>query len=349
MTSSESLRPSTARWRAQECAVVDRLRVAVIGVGAMGANHALVLGALPDAELVAVADSDSARLDELSPGRPLRAYEDYRRMLDEERPDAVTIAVPTRLHEEVALACIERGVPLLVEKPLAASVEEGERLRAAAESAGVPLMVGHVERFNPAVRELAQRLRDGAIGRVYQVRTRRVGPFYPRERDVGVAYDLATHDIDVLRMLLGCEVEQVHAEAVRGVRTEYEDAIVGLLRFEDGTIAVLEANWLSPVKLRELSVFGEQGMCAVDYLTQTLQQYVTLSDEQAKPDEVSFPDPGQAPLRAELSAFLRVVRGLEQLPVTAEDGIAAMRVADALVASAARGGAVELATARRAR
>jgi predicted dehydrogenase len=329
--------------------VADPLRVAVIGVGAMGANHALVLASLPDAQLVAVADSDRARLDELSSGRPLRAYEDYRRLLVEERPGAVTIAVPTRLHEEVALACIERGVPVLVEKPLAASVGEGERVRAAAELARVPLMVGHVERFNPAVQELAQRLRAGAIGRAYQARTRRVGPFFPRERDVGVAYDLATHDIDVLRMLLGCEVEQVHAEAVRGVRTEHEDAIVGLLRFENGTIAVIEANWLSPVKLRELSVFGEQGMCAVDYLTQTVEQYVTLPDAQATAEEVSFPDPGQAPLRAEMAAFLRVARGDEPSPVTAADGIAAMRVADALLESAARGSAVQLAPARRSR
>jgi UDP-N-acetylglucosamine 3-dehydrogenase len=326
--------------------VADPLRIAVIGLGAMGTNHARVLAALPDAELVAVADSDRARLDALSSGRPLRAYEDYARLLDEEQPQAVTIAVPTRLHAEVAIACIERRVAVLIEKPLAASIDGGERIRAAAESSGVPLMVGHVERFNPAVEELAGRLREGTLGRVYQGRTRRVGPFYPRERDVGVVYDLATHDIDVLRMLLGCEVEQVQAEVVRGVRTEFDDAIAGLLRFEDGTIAVIEANWLSPVKLRELSVFGERGMCAVDYLTQTVHQYMMLLDKEVAPDEVSFPDAGEAPLRAELSSFLLVARGLRPSPVTAEDGIAAMRVAEALLESAQRGGAVQLAARR---
>ena len=326
--------------------MAEPLRVAVIGLGAMGTNHARVLAALPDAELVAIADSDPARLDALSPGRPLRAYEDYRRLLEEEQPQAVTIAVPTRLHAEVAIACIERGVALLVEKPLAASIDEGERIRAAAESSGVPLMAGHVERFNPAVEELARRLREGTLGRVYQARTRRVGPFYARARDVGVAYDLATHDIDVLRMLLGCDVEQVQAEVVRGVRTEFDDAIAGLLRFEDGTIAVIEANWLSPVKLRELSVFGERGMCAVDYLTQTVQHYMMLPDKEATPDETAFPDAGEAPLRAELSTFLLVARGLQPSPVTAEDGIAAMRVAEALLESAQRGGAVQLAARR---
>ena len=323
--------------------MADRLLVGVIGIGAMGANHARVFASLPDAELVAVADSDAERLDALAPGRPLRAYEDYRRLLDEERPDAVSIAVPTRLHAEVALACIERGVPVLVEKPLAAGVEEGERLRAAAEARAVPLMVGHVERFNPAVRELARRLRAGELGRVYQAAARRLGPFFPRARDVGVAYDLATHDIDALRMLLGCEVERVQAEAVRGVRTEFEDALTGLLRFENGAVAVLEANWLSPVKVRELSVFGERGMCAVDYIARTLRRYTMRPDAESEAAEITVPDAGQEPLRVELSAFLRVARGEEPPPVTAADGIAAMRVADALVESARRGEPVRLA------
>jgi len=323
--------------------VADRVRVGVIGAGAMGSNHARVFGALPGAELVAVADSDAARLDALAPRRSLRAYQDYRLLLDEERPDAVSIAVPTRLHAEVALACIERGVPVLVEKPLAASVDEGEQVRAAAESGGVPLMVGHVERFNPAVQELARRLRAGRLGRVYQAAARRLGPFYPRARDVGVAYDLATHDIDVLRLLLDCEVEQVQAGAVRGVRTEFEDALAGLLRFEDGAMAVLEANWLTPVKVRELSVFGERGMCTVDYIGQTLRWYTMLPDAEGEAEEVTVPNAGEEPLRAELSAFLRVARGEEPPPVTAADGIAAMRVADALVESARRGEAVRLA------
>jgi predicted dehydrogenase len=323
--------------------VADRVRVGVIGVGAMGANHARVFGALPEAELVAVADSDGDRLDALSPGRPLRAYRDYLRLLEEERPDAVSVAVPTRLHAEVALACIERGVPLLVEKPLAASVAEGERLRSAAESGGVPLMVGHVERFNPAVQELARRLRAGELGHVYQAGARRLGPFFPRARDVGVAYDLATHDIDALRLLLGCEVEQVQAEAVRGVRTEFEDTLAGLLRFEDGALAVLEASWLSPVKVRQLSVVGERGMCTVDYIARTLRWHTMLPDAESAGEEAAVPNAGEEPLRAELAAFLRVARGEEPPPVTAADGIAAMRVADALVESARRRGVVRLA------
>ncbi len=317
------------------------LRVAVIGAGAMGANHIRVFGELPDAALVAVADLDEARLRETASSSSARLYRDYRELLAEEQPDAVSIAVPTRRHLEVALACVERGVPLLVEKPLAATVDEAERLRAAAESAGVPLTVGHVERFNPAVGELKRRLDAGELGRVLQSRARRVGPFYQRERDVGVVHDLATHDIDVLRLLLRCEVEQAQAETLRGVRTEYEDALAGVLRFENGAVALLEVNWLAPVKERQLSVLGERGMFVVDYLSQELR-FHRSEPVQGQPEVTSFPGAGETPLRAELSAFLRVARGQEPPAVSAADGIAAMRVADALVEAARRGEAVRL-------
>jgi len=146
--------------------MADRLRVAVIGLGAMGANHARVFDELPDAELVAVADSDAARL----PDGSARGYTDYRTLLAEETLDAVAIAVPTRAHLDVALACIERGLPLLVEKPLAATVDEAERMRAQAGARGVPLVVGHIERCNPAVRELKRRLDAEEIGNVHELR-----------------------------------------------------------------------------------------------------------------------------------------------------------------------------------
>jgi UDP-N-acetylglucosamine 3-dehydrogenase len=332
--------------------VTEPMRVGVIGLGAMGANHARVIGELPRAELVAVADIDKERLHQASHEGSARPYGDYRELLAAERLDAVSVAVPTRLHFEVALACLERGVPVLVEKPLAAGPDEGERLRSAAEARDVPLMVGHVERFNPAVLELKRRMNAGELGRVLQLRARRVGPFYQRVRDVGVVHDLATHDIDIFHDLLGCDVEQVRAETQRGLRTEYEDALVGLLRFEDGTVGVLEANWLTPIKVRELTVLGERGMFVVDYLRQTLAFYSSdLADApdrgEARPEPMTFPDPGEAPLRAEFSTFLAVASGLEVPPAGASEAIAAMRVAEALVEAARLGEAVSL-TARRA-
>jgi predicted dehydrogenase len=320
--------------------MAERLRAAVIGVGAMGANHARVYDELPDVDLVAVADRDEVRLHDATAGRSATAYVDFRELLAGEALDLVSIVVPTRQHLPVALAAIERGVAVLIEKPIAASVDDGRRLQEAAPAAGVPLAVGHVERFNPAVQEAKRRLDAGAIGRVHQVNVRRVGPFYSRERDVGVVHDLATHDIDVLRFLLGCEVERVQAATLRGLRTEFEDALAGLLRFESGALAVLDVNWLSPIKVRELMLLGERGMLAVDYLRQELRAY--SPEAPGEPEELTFPDAGQAPLREELAAFVRLVRGEAAPAVTAADGIAALRVADALVEAAGSRRAVDV-------
>ena len=328
--------------------MASRVRVAVIGAGAMGTNHARVFVELPEAELIAVADIDGARLQDTPREPSTRLYRDYRELLAEEQPDGVSICVPTRRHLEAALACIERGVTVLVEKPLAADVGEAERLRDAAEAAGVRLMVGYVERFNPALQELKRRLDAGELGRVIEASARRVGPFFPRERDVGVAHDLATHDIDVLRWLLGSEVEQVQAETQSGIRTPYEDALAGVLRFENGAVASLEVNWLSPVKVRELTLLGERGMFTVDELRQELRWYAGRAEEPSKvePQLSALPGAGQAPLRAELATFLRVARGDEPPAVDAADGIAALRVADALVEAASRGAPVRVGAGR---
>ena len=320
--------------------MADRVRVAVIGLGSMGANHARVFAELPEADLVAVCDSDESKLRTAGGAR---TYRDYRDLLAEERLDGVSIAVPTRKHLEVALAAIERGIPLLVEKPLGADLDECLRLRDAAEAAGVPLMVGHVERFNPVVQELKSRLESGDAGRIYQAYARRVGPFYERERDVGVVHDLATHDIDILQWLFG-PVERVHGETQAGVRTPHEDALSAVLRFEAGVTVLLEVNWLTPLKFRDLHLLGEHGRYYAVYHPQVLQFWrAGAPGDEPQVDSQTFPGSGEAPLKNELSAFLRVARREIDPPVTADDAIAAMRVVEALIESARSGEAVRLA------
>ncbi len=319
----------------------ERLRVAVIGLGAMGSNHARVYGELPQAELVAVADNDADRLD----GSRVAGYTDYEQMLDEAHPDAVSIAVPTLSHYDAALACIERRVPVLVEKPLAATVDEGTRLRDAADARGTPLAVGHIERCNPAIVELKRRLDAGELGRLLQMRATRVGPFHDRQRDVGVVHDLATHDIDVMRHLSGQEVTRARAETQRGVRTEQDDAVLGVLRFEGGVTGALDVNWLTPEKRRELTVVGEHGMFVADYIRQELRFFETA--DAAEPSAaVVIEIERDEPLRVELSAFLQAAHRNMPPLVGADDAIAAMRVADALVESAARGEPVAVAGGR---
>ena len=333
------------------------LRAAVIGLGAMGTNHARVYGKIDGVELAAVADVDPARVEQATSGRGAHGYNDYRRLLDEERIDLVSVAVPTRSHLDVAAEVIARGVPLLVEKPLAGTLDEGRRIVELARGAHVMLTAGHIERFNPAVIELKRRLQGGELGRVFQVHARRVGPFPERVRDVGVVLDLAPHDIDVMRFLLGSEITRVHAETEQRISTEHEDMLIGMLRFANGVVGVLDVNWLTPVKIRELSVLGERGMFVVDYLARDLtffennaaRQGAQPADWAARHLKGVSEGPVHAiaiekrePLRVELEAFARAVRGGTPPAVSPEDALAAIAVSEALVRSASSGVAVEL-------
>ena len=320
-----------------------RLRVGVIGLGSMGASHARVYDEIERVELAAVADTSRERLQQAG----VATYADYRRMLAEERLDAVSVCVPTLLHREVALAAIEADIAVLVEKPIAATVADGEAMALAAEQAGLPLMVGHVERFNPAVLAVRQLLEAGELGRVYQVSARRVGPFPERVRDVGVVQDLAPHDIDVMRFLLESEVERAYAETLQGVATEHEDMLWGILRFENGAVGMLEVNWLTPVKVRELSVLGEKGLLRADYLSQEVVVYTKgegVETRDAAPTIVAVQK--AEPLRLELEAFVDAVRRGVAPPVSAADGLVALQIASMLVESALTGRVVE-APARR--
>jgi predicted dehydrogenase len=318
----------------------------------MGTNHARVYGEIAGAELVAICDTATREIA----GVPV--YRDVPRMLHEVQPDAVSVCVPTREHFDVGMACIKHGVCTLIEKPLAATIEEGLRLGEAADTEGVALSVGHIERFNPAVIELKRRLEAGELGRIYQVHARRVGPFPQRVRDVGVVLDLAPHDIDVMRFLLGSEVIRVQAETERRLATEHEDMLSGVLRFANGVVGVLDVNWLTPTKIRELSVLGERGMFVVDYLARELVFFenpgaTAQLDDPAwathhakgvvEGTRIDIPIDKSEPLKNELEAFVSVCRGEGAVAVTADDGIAAMRAAAALVASAERGEVVQVA------
>jgi predicted dehydrogenase len=270
----------------------------------------------------------------------------------------VSVCVPTRAHVDVALEIIARGIALLVEKPLAATLSEGERLRDGARSAGVGLTVGHIERFNPAVTALKERMRAAEAGRILQVHARRVGPFPDRVRDVGVVMDLAPHDIDVMRFLLESDVVRVQAETQQRINTDREDMLTGILRFANGVVGVLDVNWLTPTKIRELSVLGERGMFAVDYLARELTFYENEHAREAAGDWAAHHLKGvsegaahvlkidkQEPLRVELEAFVAAVRNHSPMPVTADDALAAMTTAEALIDAASRGEAVAVAGA----
>jgi UDP-N-acetylglucosamine 3-dehydrogenase len=267
-------------------------------------------------------------------------------MLNREKLDAAIVAVPTRFHLEAGLAALSRGIHVLIEKPIAANLEEGRRLVAAAEGSGLVLAVGHVERFNPAVRELQRRVSAGEIGRIFQLQARRLGPFPARIRDVGVVIDLATHDLDVMDHLAASEVQRLYAETEQRIHTDHEDILNALLKFDSGVLGVLQVNWLTPTKIRELTVLGERGMFVCNYLTQELKQHKNaevLSSAEARRqpravtegESVTFPIGQSEPLRLELQAFLEAVRGERPVEVDGEAGLRALHLALALVTSAA--------------
>jgi len=324
------------------------LRVAVIGVGTMGKQHARVYTELPGVELVAVADPDEGKTAEIVRRYKVQAYTNYREMLWREKPDAVSIAAPTCLHRQVALDVIAEGVHLLIEKPLASTPEEALEIIRAANEKGVKLTAGHIERFNPAVRELKKRLDAGELGRVFILHARRLGPFPERIQDMGVVIDLASHDLDVMHYLLGVEVERVYAETMRQIHTRYEDLLTGLLRFRNGVIGVLDVNRLTPTKIRELAVTGERGMFVVNYLTQDLYFYENHYNSDGWEALGIFKGVGEGnmvrlrvekeePLRAELRAFVEAIIKDAPPPVSGEDGLRAVILAQKLVESGCTG------------
>jgi len=320
------------------------IRTAVIGVGSMGWNHARVYNELQGVDLVAVADLDGRVAEQAAHIYGARSYTDYQQMLSREELDVVSIAVPTQIHREIALAALQRDCHILVEKPIASTIEEGQEMVALAASRGLKLAVGHIERFNPAIVELKRRLKRGEAGQVFQIHARRLGPFPTRVRDVGVVIDLATHDLDIMRYLLDSEVKRIYAETEQEIHTAHEDLLSGLLRFENGVIGLLSINWLTPTKIRELAVTGERGMFLVNYLTQDLYFYendhvdsqwesLGLLRGVSEGNMVRLKIEKREPLRVEIEAFVEAVLEDEEPGVRGEDGLMALALAQKLVES----------------
>jgi len=324
------------------------IKAAVIGVGNMGRNHVRVYAEMDDVELVAVVDTDETTAQRaVHSYRVKKVYADYRGMLDKEKPDVVTVAVPTQYHDEVACEAMRRGINVLVEKPLALTLEKGQRIIETAAQHGVKLMVGYIERFNPAIVEIKRRLDKKELGRVFQAHARRLSPFPGRIQDVGVVLDLATHDVDVMRYLLGSEVERIYAEIERKAHQSCEDLLSGLLRFSSGVIGVLDVNWLTPTKVRQLAVLGEGGMYLADYLTQDVYWYknspvagtwdtLSVFRSVTEGDMVKIHFPKKEPLRAELKSFVAAVLEDREPQVNGQDGLIAIDLAQKLIESGSK-------------
>jgi UDP-N-acetylglucosamine 3-dehydrogenase len=291
------------------------IKVGVVGVGAMGQHHARLYTQL-DCELVGVADVNREQARSIAAKYRTRYYSDYHELIS--RVEAVSIAVPTTLHASIALDFLAAGVHCLVEKPIAFSLAEAGEMIEAAETHRVNLAIGHIERFNPVVVKLKQIIDDGLLGKVLMVSTRRVGPFVSRIRDVGIIIDSATHDIGVLRYLLGKEPVSVFARSGSLHHLKEDHAII-VLDFWD-TIASIEVNWFTPHKVRTLTATGSEGIAYLDYIQQELKIFNShgVEVENIQKDE---------PLKLELEDFLKSITEGKKPSVDGHEGQAILKTA----------------------
>jgi len=332
----------------------ELLRVAVIGAGQMGAFHIETYERLPEAELVAVADPDEVGARAVIGRRPVSWDADWRSTLERAEVEAVVIAAPSEMHCEIGLAALDAGKHVLVEKPIATSLPDALRMASAARSAQLKLMVGHVERFNPAVAKVRELIAEGRLGRVYRAHSERVGPLPMRIKDAGVAIDLATHDVDIMQHVLEREITRVYAEGTSFAHPSHEDILSCLLRFsDDGPYGLLDVNWLTPEKRRQLTLIGEGGLLRAHYITQDVHlvesasamtgwKELALVRGDAEGAAVRFALPKVEPLKAEAAAFVACVLDDLPEPVNAYEGARALAGALAIRESVAGKRPIEL-------
>jgi predicted dehydrogenase len=321
------------------------LRAGLLGLGMMGRHHARILHDLEGVELVAVADPGG---DPHRVAGPLDVLPDIDALI-RARVDIAVVATPTRFHSEAAFALADAGVHCLVEKPIAEDTETGRLVAAAFEERGLVGVVGHVERFNPALQQLRKRLGDGDIGDVYQIATRRQSSFPGRIGDVGVAKDLATHDIDLTAWVAQSLYSAVSAQTAHKSGRAFEDMIAISGRLRNGIVVNHLINWLSPMKERVTVVTGERGTFIADTATGDLTFYangtVPLEWESvssfrgvSEGDVTRFAFAKKEPLRAELEAFRDAVRGESSELSTMSEAAHTLEVVESALRSAESGG-----------
>lgn len=308
-----------------------KIRVGVIGVGHVGQHHARIYRELPGAELAGIADIDPARLQEVKRVAEAPVFQDYRELFG--HVEAVSLAVPTHLHAQIARECLDRGVDVLVEKPMAQTLEEAEELTDLAKRRGRILQVGHVERFNGAVRALHRIVKTPGF-----IECHRLSPFPQRGTDVDVILDLMIHDIDIILSLVKSPVSQVNAVGVP-VLTDRVDISNARLEFASGCVANVTASRVSIERLRKIRIFQPDTYISLDYASQEITLFRRLPPDLAsqppQPPQIVREEvvvEKEEPLRLQLMSFLSSVRERTRPEVSGEEAVEALRVASQILA-----------------
>ncbi|KXH74426.1 MAG: hypothetical protein AM326_00055 [Candidatus Thorarchaeota archaeon SMTZ-45] len=316
---------------------MDKVRIGVIGTGYMGKNHVRVYSEIKGVELVAFSDIKEQLVSQLSKHYDIKGYVNYLDLLEKEDIDAVSVAVPTPIHKKVIMDVFSYNKHVLVEKPITVNLEEANSLIKSSEQKNLIFMVGHVERFNPAILKMKELLKNDYFGEIVSLSARRVGPFITRARDTGVIIDLAIHDIDIMRFLTEKSINRVHALG-RKKLTQYEDYAKVLLEFKGGILGSIEVNRLTPTKIRDLSITCTQGFATLDYITQDISVYGKILDTDFKDyDELILkfgnPEIGkpfvkkQEPLKLELEHFVSCIRAHKKPLVNGREGLKNLEIA----------------------
>jgi UDP-N-acetylglucosamine 3-dehydrogenase len=318
------------------------INVGVIGVGNMGRHHVRIYSILKDVNLIAISDINQNIAKKVAEKFNCKYYKDYKKMLSKENIDAVSIAVPTSLHKKVALDVIKFKKHLLIEKPIAMTSKEAEEIIKAAKKTKVKLFVGHIERFNPAVKRLKEIIRNGRLGKIISIIARRVGVFPPQIKDTNVIIDLAVHDIDIFNYLLEKQPVEVFADAQTSLINHREDSAEILLSF-GRTTGFIQVNWITPIKIRTLSVTGSKGYAELNYITQELElyksKYKKIVDnfgeivKFGKPIKKKIKVKKGEPLFYELKSFIKCIKENKKPEVTGEDGLKAVAIAEGVIKS----------------
>jgi len=295
---------------------MDKVKIAVVGVGHLGSRHARIYSEMPDVELVGVVDADYPRALEVAAACRTQAVKSLDLLPDS--VEGVSVVVPTRQHFSVAHKLLNRGFHLMVEKPFTETVRQAKLLLRYAEKSGILIQVGHVERFNPAVLVLEKILAEPRF-----IECHRQAPFQPRGTDVGVVLDLMIHDLDIILHLVASEVESLTALGA-AIFTDYEDIANARIAFKNGCVADVSASRVSPERMRKIRIFQDDAYISLDYMAQQIK--VVRKEGGAIVSEKIPVSPGE-PLRLELRSFVESMKlgGIPQVP--AEHGLEALKVA----------------------
>ncbi len=328
--------------------MMSQLRAGLIGMGMMGVNHARVLSSLDGVELVGVVDP-VAQPPRTLPN--LRQFESVAELLDQ-NVDYCVVAAPTAYHRDLALELAAAGVHALIEKPVTVDVETAHLVQKTFDEAGLVGAVGHIERYNAALQQARARIANGDLGEIYQISTRRQGPFPGRIADVGVILDLATHDIDLTAWVAQQEFAQVSAKTAHRSGRPHEDLVAVTGQLADGTVTNHLVNWLSPLKERVTTITGEEGAFVADTITADLTFFrngVVPTDPGLarfrgvrEGDVTRFAFPKPEPLRVEHENFRDAVLGLDADIVTLSQAASTVDVANAVARSARTGSSVSI-------